>query len=104
MKLGEMISGFASAMKEWIANGAPIVSEDQYKERAETCLACPHWDQDAYAGKGKCLKCCCSGVKLYLATSSCPIKKWMAVTPPLPDATVDQLKRCRNKNSSSQSS
>ena len=98
MTLGEMASNFASSIKEWVKHGAPVVSEDQYKERAEACLACEFWDPEAFAGKGKCLKCGCSGVKLYLSTSKCPVGKWEAVQPPLSDQTHDQLKRLRDKN------
>ena len=98
MTLREMASNFASAISEWIANGAPVVSKAQYKERASQCLECEFWDPEAFAGKGKCLRCGCSGVKLYLATSKCPEGKWEAVKAPLPDSTINQLKRLRKKH------
>lgn len=38
----KMLSNFAKASIEYVAAGMPSVTEEQYKERVETCLSCPH--------------------------------------------------------------
>jgi len=72
----EMVSNFTQSMKTWIGSGMPITTEDKFKNRLNTCRNCEYWDEKAYLGKGKCKKCGCSGLKLHLDTSKCPINKW----------------------------
>ena len=97
MKLSEMVAGFVKTTAEWLACGAPVVSPEQYKERAQLCLDCEFFDPEAFAGKGRCTKCGCSGVKLYLATAACPIDKWKPEKAPRPNSISDMLKRCRDR-------
>lgn len=53
-------------------DGFHKVSEQQYMERKNICLACPHWDSTAYNNSGKCKLCGCSVMKLYMPHSKCP--------------------------------
>ncbi len=76
MSLIKMLTNFSKEMKKWVKEGAEVVTEDQLAERARLCTACEFWDQEAFGGFGKCKKCGCSGMKLYLSTSKCPIDKW----------------------------
>ena len=74
--LDVMVAAFGREMKHWALRGFKVVDAETYKRRAEICADCPHWKPDAAMGSGRCLKCGCSGVKLYLETSACPISKW----------------------------
>jgi hypothetical protein len=58
-----------------------LVTEDEYAARAGACEGCPHWDGAARAGLGKCNapNCGCTKLKRWLATETCPLRKW----PPL---------------------
>lgn len=63
----------------WIAAGAKIVPADIKEQRAAICHDCPHWNHAAYLGTGSCghPSCHCTRAKLALATSKCPMDKWM---------------------------
>ena len=62
-------SGFATTPPEILAT------------REATCRACPEWDAAALNGTGRCRKCGCSTwAKLRMATESCPLGKWKAVS------------------------
>jgi hypothetical protein len=76
MNLFQLASNFTESVAEWVKQGAPVVTEEQFKKRADLCNGCEFFDKEAFAGKGRCLKCGCSTFKLFLATSSCPINKW----------------------------
>jgi len=55
------------------------------EQRHAICMACEHWRADARMGTGMCLKCGCSGVKLWLAPSTCPDQppRWDDTNEPL---------------------
>ena len=63
---------------EWARRGMPIVSKEVLDARLRTCNGCEHWG--GYKGgtliEGRCGKCGCSGAKLALGTSKCPVGKW----------------------------
>ena len=92
-----MLENFAGSVAEWAKAGAPLVTEEQFKERAEICQKCEFFDAQAFGHRGKCTKCGCSTYKLFLSTSRCPIDKWLALSPPEVDSTAKMLRRCRNK-------
>lgn len=72
----EMAAKFARAAVTWVANGATVVSPEQFQQRLDTCRACERWNGEAFFGLGRCGKCGCSGVKLYMDTEKCPLSKW----------------------------
>ncbi len=74
--LTQKIFNLADAMLSWAKSGFTIAPEDSYKARKAICLACPEWNGEGYFGAGACKQCGCSGAKLYLASSECPLKKW----------------------------
>jgi hypothetical protein len=76
----EMAHNLKETLSAWARHGFPIASEEVRVERQATCDACMWWQQDAFFGSGRCLKCGCSVLKLALATAKCPIGKWPAVT------------------------
>lgn len=76
LKLGAPIVSVVKAGAQWAKAGFPIVSGEVLSERKGICAACEFWNADAFGGLGRCGKCGCSGVKLRLATSKCPLKKW----------------------------
>lgn len=79
MTLLDMASNFASSVAQWAKAGAPVVTEEQFKQRADICNRCEFFDPAAFGGRGRCTKCGCSTYKLFLATSKCPIEKWERV-------------------------
>ena len=66
---------------KWASSGLKMAGPETLQERYSTCLHCEFWDRDGFMGMGKCTKCGCSGAKLHMATSKCPIDKWGPVTP-----------------------
>ena len=66
----------ADAMVSWARSGFKIASEEQYKARKAICLSCDQWNGEGYLGAGACKACGCTGAKLYIASSECPLKKW----------------------------
>lgn len=68
----ELSGNFAAAMAGWINAGFKIVDRDEYERRAQTCRSCDYWDAFARMGAGRCARCGCSGLKLWLASSACP--------------------------------
>jgi hypothetical protein len=78
-KLGLSAHRFARA-------GFATTPPEALATREATCRACPEWDAAALNATGRCRKCGCSTwAKLRMATESCPLGKWKAISPPLCD-------------------
>lgn len=77
MTLLDMAKNFAREVKVWVKNGAPVVPQAEFEKRAHQCAACEFYNAEAFGGRGRCEKCGCSSFKLFLATTKCPIDKWM---------------------------
>jgi hypothetical protein len=69
-----------SATARWLKAGRPNRSPEQLAEVKAICKTCPFWNPEAWLGKGRCMKCGCSGIKLEWATESCPDRppRWLA--------------------------
>lgn len=75
----EMAGRFARAMMDWARGGFKVVERGRYQARKDICEGCQYWRGDgAMIGTGRCGKCGCSGLKLFLATERCPDGKWEA--------------------------
>lgn len=74
----EMAQNFVNALSNWVKAGAPVVSEEVYRERMAICEACEYWKPEARFGLGKCTApgCGCTKLKLWLSTEHCPLNKW----------------------------
>lgn len=74
----ELAANFFGALGRWVAAGLPVVSEATHRGRMAACRACPHWDELARAGLGKCRApgCGCTRLKHWLATETCPLGQW----------------------------
>ena len=72
---------FARSVLKWTCSGFQCVTSEQYQERLNTCLGCDRWNGEAMFGLGRCGKCGCSGVKLYMTTEKCPLDKWPKISP-----------------------
>lgn len=74
----ELARNFTAALTKWVKAGAPVVSEEVYRERYAICEACEYWKPEARLGLGKCgaRGCGCTKLKLWLSTEHCPIGKW----------------------------
>ena len=71
--LGKMVKNFAKAAVEFAAEGFPVVDEEVYKERINTCLNCPELIQY----KMQCNNCGCFVTKKAAwKTQNCPLKYW----------------------------
>jgi hypothetical protein len=68
----EIARNFTAAVAAWAEAGFEVVGQAEYERRRATCIRCEHWDPAARMGTGKCRKCGCSGLKLWLATATCP--------------------------------
>tara|TARA_R100000700_G_scaffold35511_1_gene44142 strand:+ start:7914 stop:8165 length:252 start_codon:yes stop_codon:yes gene_type:complete len=69
----KMIKNFSKDLGTYIAQGAPNVTEEDYKERLETCLECPSLKRDVM----RCTTCGCKlEHKAKWKTSTCPEDKW----------------------------
>lgn len=64
------------AIKENTQSGFKRVTEDDHKKRSDICNNCEYWLPNGYYGIGKCRRCGCSGIKLWMEVSKCPIGKW----------------------------
>jgi hypothetical protein len=70
---------FTAAMAKWATvDGLSVVPDEIVTKRKEICDKCPHWNPDCYTGTGQCNICGCSGLKLYIPSSKCPLTppKW----------------------------
>lgn len=74
----ELAQNFTSALAKWVKAGAPVVSEEVYRERSAICDACEYWEPEARLGLGKCMApgCGCTKLKRWLSTEHCPMGKW----------------------------
>lgn len=77
----QMARMFAYAAGQWAASGFRHVSQEVYQARLESCEGCYHWQGESAFGYGRCGKCGCSGLKLFMATTRCPLEppRWSAV-------------------------
>tara|TARA_R100000030_G_scaffold4717_1_gene3264 strand:+ start:1366 stop:1671 length:306 start_codon:yes stop_codon:yes gene_type:complete len=68
-----MAKSFSKDLAKYVAEGAPNVSETDYRQRLADCNACVHLVKD----KMRCGKCgCLIQHKAKWKTTTCPIGKW----------------------------
>ena len=68
---------FIGAVTTWATEGFPLASKDVYESRLTICKTCPEFDPNGFGpGLVRCRKCGCSGAKLHMETSTCPLTKW----------------------------
>ena len=70
------VTNLLKAIGESAKTGFKQVSKTEFDKRKALCSQCKYWSAKAFVGLGKCNVCGCSGIKLKLSTSSCPIGKW----------------------------
>lgn len=76
----EKAAQFAGAMWNWAKiDGLKVVDKTGFDSRKEICSKCEHWNQAGFGGMGQCKVCGCSGAKLYIPSSRCPLGKWLNV-------------------------
>lgn len=74
--LGQKLAAAANALLRAAKSGFKTVSQDQFDSRMEICKACNFFGGSRGLLKIACQKCGCGGLKIHLATESCPISKW----------------------------
>jgi len=85
--LTTMAGNFIGAMGAYAKDGFRNVNKEEHAVRQAICNGCEFWDAKARMGAGKCMKCGCSGAKLWMASSECPIKKWGKIPTGVPAET-----------------
>lgn len=75
-KLADMAKSFSGAISKWAKSGFDTCTEEQYNDRLKICRSCEYWKDGAV---GRCMKCGCAGLKLWLKTERCPIGKWDSI-------------------------
>lgn len=77
ISMARSLGGVAISSAKLMAKKQPVMASDEVvAERKATCLDCPNWNPMGYRGLGKCEACGCSGLKVKLTASQCPISKW----------------------------
>lgn len=71
--LAQRLRSFGHAMAAWKASGYAVVTKEVLAEREDQCMSCGWWRGFATTGLGSCGKCGCTGIKLFLASSKCPL-------------------------------
>lgn len=74
----DRLRSFAQAMVGWMAQGFAVVPSAVLEERRGICETCLWWSGESSFGYGRCGKCGCTGLKLFLPKEKCPIDKWKA--------------------------
>lgn len=77
----ERARNLAHSMVAWAESGFAVASKEVLSQRLAICEACPHWRgmRGGHLMTGRCNRCGCSGLKLQVGSSSCPVGKWSAV-------------------------
>lgn len=71
--LWQMTKNFSKDLATYVKEGAPNVSEEEYKFRLEKCYACEYFIKD----KARCRACgCLVEYKARWKTTKCPKNKW----------------------------
>jgi len=71
LSITQMLSNFKKELVEYVKQGAPNVTADQYKQRLLKCNSCEHLKNK------RCGLCgCVVEVKAKWATSDCPDNRW----------------------------
>jgi hypothetical protein len=74
----EMAMTASLSAADWAKSGFAKTTLEMVKKRQEICNSCEFWNKEGFMGSGQCLKCGCSTyAKLRMATSKCPIDKWL---------------------------
>lgn len=72
-----MAVNFVGSASKWMESGFKKAEDEVVQARKEICAGCEFWNQKAFGGTGRCMKCGCSTwAKLRMATEKCPIGKW----------------------------
>ena len=74
-KLQQMASA-SRAVANWAKRGFTTVTQLQHDDRLAICNGCEFWNPKARFGLGKCGKCGCTALKLWLPAEKCPLQKW----------------------------
>lgn len=74
--IGQQTSSLLVSTINFARNGFKMASEEIFQKRKAVCIQCSFWDQNAFYGMGRCLKCGCSSAKLKLDHEKCPIGNW----------------------------
>lgn len=75
-----LIANFATESRKWARSGFRMASKGELRRRQKICLPCKQWDSTRWGNTGGCRMCGCTRMKLFWATTSCPLNppKWVA--------------------------
>lgn len=88
----EQLNSLGQSVINWTASAMPTTPLETLATREATCRSCPEWDAQALNSTGRCRKCGCSTwAKLRMATESCPLGKWKAISSPSATTSAETL-------------
>jgi len=67
----------AKALTKWALSGFKVATQEDMEHRLSICESCDQWRPKSNLLLSRCKACGCSGSKLFLKTSSCPLGKWI---------------------------
>lgn len=68
----ELVKNFSKEISKFAKAGAPTVTEDEYKDRLQTCATCEHFLRERRCG----LCGCVVAMKAQMKTADCPDNRW----------------------------
>ena len=76
--LRNLVKNFSESVIPWVKRGFKVADKAKFDHRLATCRSCFLWDEQGYAGWGRCHhgKCQCTLVKLWLENATCPDGYW----------------------------
>jgi len=72
LSLLELVKNFGKEISKFTKAGAPMVTEDEYKTRLQTCATCEHLKRERRCG----LCGCVVAMKAQMKTANCPDNRW----------------------------
>ena len=70
------VATLGASLASWMSDNFQASPPELITSRTSICKECPYWSAKGYLGLGLCRKCGCSGLKVKMKVSKCPIGKW----------------------------
>jgi hypothetical protein len=74
--LGQKLENLKQSLLNYARSGFTVTDSDKVKARLDICMDCNYYSGQRGTLKIMCKKCGCTGLKLFMASSVCPDKKW----------------------------
>ena len=74
--LAEKMDNLTLSLLNYARSGFKVTEPDKATARLDICIECNYYSGQRGLLKIMCRKCGCSGLKLFMDSSICPLKKW----------------------------